>query len=171
MNNIFVGLGSNLGNRKENIKKAIEKMSECIQILNVSRLYRTKPQENVQGGWFLNGVLHGRTSLTPIELLRFLQSIENQLGRPGNHKKNTARTIDLDILFFGKKIIKNKFLRIPHPKIAERSFVLDGLSEIASGFVHPETKKTVSQMLKEYRDGNIKNKKRNSCSREKSKRI
>lgn len=169
MIDIFIGLGSNIGNRKENIKKAIEKMAEHIHILQISKLYKTKPQENVEGGWFLNGVLHGKTSLTPEKLLKFLQSIENDLGRPVNHKKNTARTIDLDILFYGEKIIKNKHLTIPHPGILKRKFVLEGLSKIAGRFVHPEVRKTITQIWKEYKNGDTQNKKTSSHAYRKSK--
>jgi len=153
---IFISIGSNLGNRRKNIEEAIKKMSEHIHIVQISRLCKTMPQENVQGGWFLNGVLYGKTALTPLQLLKFLQSIEEKLGRPINHKKNTERTIDLDILFYNGKIIKKKLLTIPHPKILKRKFVLRGLREIKREFVHPETGKTIDDLWREYGDTNNK---------------
>ncbi|HRS06644.1 MAG TPA: 2-amino-4-hydroxy-6-hydroxymethyldihydropteridine diphosphokinase, partial [Candidatus Ratteibacteria bacterium] len=171
MADIFIGLGSNLGNRKKNIEKAIKKMAEHIQIIKVSPLYKTTPQEGVSGNWFFNGVIYGKTSLTPMKLLKFLQSIEEDLGRPINHKKNTARTIDLDILFYGNKIIKNKTLTIPHPKILEREFVIHGLSEVNKRFVHPLIKKTMAQIWKEFNNAGTQNKKRSSYSNRKSKDI
>jgi len=171
MADIFIGLGSNLGNRKKNIEKAIKKMAEHIQIIKVSPLYKTAPQEGVGGNWFFNGVVYGKTSLTPMKLLRFLQSIEEDLGRPGNHEKNTARTIDLDILFYGNKIIKNKFLVIPHPKILEREFVIRGLLEVNKRFVHPLVKKTIAHIWKEFNDAGTENKEKRPYSSRKSKSI
>jgi len=156
---VMIGFGSNLGNRRKNIIDAIKKMSEGIDIIKISKIYRTQPQENVSGEWFLNGVVCGKTSMKPGVLLQFLQSIEQTMGRPKNHKKNTARTIDLDILFYGNRIIKKKNLIVPHPKIAKRGFVLKGLVQISPDFLHPELKKTIKQLWEEFQNGNIKKEK------------
>jgi len=155
---VLIALGSNLGNRRKNIFNAIEKIKKNIEIMRISTLYRTEPQEGVSGNWFLNGVLSGKTCLSPEELLEFLQSVEQEMGRPENHKKNTARTIDLDILFYDNCIIKKPHLRIPHPKINTRDFVLKGLVEIAPDFEHPEVKTTIKQMWKEMTNGDSRNK-------------
>ncbi|HOK79765.1 MAG TPA: 2-amino-4-hydroxy-6-hydroxymethyldihydropteridine diphosphokinase [bacterium] len=158
MAEVFIALGSNLGDRKRNILNAVEKIKEKVKIIRISSIYRTQPQEGVAGKWFLNGVLNGQTHLSPEQLLRFLQSIEENMGRPKNHKKNLARTIDLDILFYDNCIIKKRHLRIPHPGISTRDFVLKGLLEIAPDLEHPETKTTIRQMWKEIKNGNSKNK-------------
>ncbi|HPC29931.1 MAG TPA: 2-amino-4-hydroxy-6-hydroxymethyldihydropteridine diphosphokinase, partial [bacterium] len=107
----------------------------------------------------------------PMKLLKFLQSIEEDLGRPRNHKKNTARTIDLDMLFYGNKIIKNKFLVIPHPKILQREFVIRGLLEVNKRFEHPLIKKTIAHIWKEFNDAGTENKERCPHSSRKSKSI
>ncbi|MCM8759290.1 MAG: 2-amino-4-hydroxy-6-hydroxymethyldihydropteridine diphosphokinase [Candidatus Omnitrophica bacterium] len=166
---IFIGIGSNKGNRKNNISKAIELLTEKVELIKISKIYKTQPQEGVRGGWFLNGVIMGKTSLTPEMLLKFLQSIEQDLGRPANHKKNSERTIDLDILFYGNKIIEKHNLTIPHPRLDRREFVLKGLMEICPDFVHPNLKKSIKQIWQEFKDANSRKKignKRNSqkCS-------
>ncbi|MGB9643044.1 MAG: 2-amino-4-hydroxy-6-hydroxymethyldihydropteridine diphosphokinase [Candidatus Ratteibacteria bacterium] len=158
MAEVFIALGSNIGNRKRNILNAIEKIKEKVNVVMISSLYRTEPQEGVTGNWFLNGVISGQTHLSPEQLLKFLQSIEENMGRPKNHKKNTARPIDLDILFYDSCIIKKRYLMIPHPRIISRIFVLKGLVEIAPEFEHPETKTTVRQIWQEVKNEDSKNK-------------
>lgn len=167
MADVVISIGSNLGNRRNNINAAIEKLKRRIRLIKVSRIYKTKPQEGVEGGWFLNGVILGETSLSPVKLLKFLQSIECQLGRPLDHKKNTARTIDLDIIFYSGKTIKRKNLIVPHPKLSVREFVLKGLMEINPDMMHPETKKTVKQMWRDLKNGNSKNERRNKKNSQK----
>ncbi len=149
MNKVIIAIGTNVGNRKQNIKRALELLSKKIEILRMSSFYRTKPREGVSGGWFLNGVISARTSMSPVILLRFLQSIENEMGRPVNHEKNTERIIDLDILFYDNRVIRKPNLLIPHPKLTERKFVLKGLNQIEPEFVHPEKATKISQLWKE----------------------
>ncbi len=164
---VIISIGSNLGNRKNNINTALKKMAEKIHLDKISRIYRTEPREGVSGGWFLNGVVVGKTSLKPAGLLKFLQSIEQEMGRPVNHRKNSERTIDLDILFYGSKIIRRKNLIIPHPGIIKRDFVLKGLVQINPDFVHPETGKNITQIWQEFKNANHRRKRRNKTINQK----
>ena len=127
----YLGLGSNLGNRKENIKKALEylKSAKGVKIEKLSRIYETKPVGGPPQGKFLNAALKISASLSPVLLLKVLKKIEKQLGR-----KKTARfgprPIDLDILLYADRFIYTKALQIPHPRMFEREFVLKPLREI-----------------------------------------
>jgi len=127
----YLGVGSNLGNRRKNIKKALDYLAKTkgIKIEKASRIYETKAVGGVPQGKFLNAAIKIKTSLTPQLLLETLKKIEKDLGR-----KNTVRwgprEIDLDILLYGNKVIKIKNLVIPHPRMFEREFVLKPLREI-----------------------------------------
>lgn len=131
---VYIGIGSNLGNRQENIKKAIQQIKnlEKTEIAGISSLIQTKPQE-ATGPDYLNAVLKIKTELQPYRLLECLQEIENNLGRKRSFK-NCPRTIDLDILFYGNEKIKTKKLTVPHPKIGEREFVKKPLFELEPEF-------------------------------------
>jgi 2-amino-4-hydroxy-6-hydroxymethyldihydropteridine diphosphokinase len=144
----YIALGSNLGDREANIKKAFDALKERIQIVKTSSLYETKPMYVEDQGWFLNCTAKIETNLAPEELLKFLKSIEQKLGRK-TVKRNGPRTIDLDILFYGDQILKENDLQLPHPKIGERPFVLVPLAEIAPNLIHPVNKKTIVDMLSE----------------------
>jgi 2-amino-4-hydroxy-6-hydroxymethyldihydropteridine diphosphokinase len=127
----YLGIGSNLGERRENIKKALDLLSKTrgIKIEKSSRIYETLPQGGPKQGKFLNAAVKIKTTFLPHSLLKTLKKIEQDLGR-----KNTVRfgprLIDLDILFYGNKIINRKDLKVPHPKMFEREFVLKPLREI-----------------------------------------
>ena len=127
----YLGVGSNLGNRRKNIKKALDYLAKTkrIKIEKTSRIYETEPVGGPPQDKFLNAAIKIKTSLTPQLLLEVLKKIEKDLGR-----KNTvrwgAREIDLDILLYGNKVIKIKNLVIPHPRMFEREFVLKPLREI-----------------------------------------
>jgi 2-amino-4-hydroxy-6-hydroxymethyldihydropteridine diphosphokinase len=127
----FLGVGSNLGNRRKNIKKALDYLSKTkgIKIEKSSRIYETEPVGGPPQGKFLNAAIKIKTSLSPAILLKALKKIEKDLGR----KKTVRfgpRQIDLDILFYANKIIKTRNLVIPHPRMFEREFVLKPLREI-----------------------------------------
>lgn len=128
----FLGIGSNLGNRYKNIKLALEKINRLkdTQILKTSRIIESEPVGGPPGqGKFLNAVLKMRTALLPFALIKKLKNIEKELGR----KKTVRfgpRTIDLDILLYGDRVIRNKELEIPHPRMFERDFVIMPLLEI-----------------------------------------
>lgn len=127
----YIGIGSNLGDRKNYINRAIEELKHNgnIKVNRISSIYETEPLSDIPHGKFLNGVLEIETALAPKALLKELNRIEENLGR-ARTIKDGPRTIDLDILFYGDKNIDDSGLVIPHPKIKEREFVLKGLREL-----------------------------------------
>ena len=127
----YIGIGSNLGDRKANIKKALSliELVKGVKLIKVSSIYETDPVGEPIQGKFLNGVFEIGTSLDPFNLLETLKKIEKELGRK-KVLKNGPRTIDLDILTFGKQKINTKNLKIPHPRMHKREFVLRGIREI-----------------------------------------
>ena len=131
MTTCYIAIGSNLGNRRSYIDKAIDglKNNNNIRFKRSSSIYETEPVSDIPQGKFLNGVLEIETTLSPQELLKELSRIEERLGRKRN-ARNAPRTIDLDILYYGQEVIEEDGLVIPHPKIAEREFVLKGLREL-----------------------------------------
>ena len=129
MQTCFLGIGSNLGDRRKNIRLALEKISRLkdTKIIRVSKIAETVPLGGPSGqGKFLNAVLKINTNLTPLKLLKQLQKIENELGRRRTVRWG-PRIIDLDILLFGDKVIEGKELKIPHPRLMRRDFVLKPL--------------------------------------------
>ena len=127
----YIGIGSNIGDRRFFIDKAIEalKVSKGIKVTDISTIYETKAMSDIPQGDFLNGVIKIETSLEPLELLKELNKTEEGLGRKRT-VKNSPRTIDLDILYYGDETIKERDLIVPHPMISEREFVLRGLREL-----------------------------------------
>lgn len=145
MTEAYVGIGSNLGDKEENIRKSINLMGKKCEILKISSLYETEPVGYADQEWFLNCVVKVNTSMNPEELLEFLLSIEKDLGR-AKTIKNGPRTIDLDILFYGDKIINKNNLIVPHPRLHERLFALEPLMEISPELVHPVLKKSIKEI-------------------------
>jgi len=127
----YIGIGSNLGDRRSYIDKAIDELrsSRSIKINRSSSIYETDPVSTVPQGKFLNGVLEIETMLAPRALLSELNNIEERLGRQRT-LKDGPRTIDLDILYYGQEKVEEDGLVIPHPKITRREFVLRGLREL-----------------------------------------
>ena len=136
---VFVGLGSNLGDREETIRRAVELLaSEAeIELEAVSSLRETDPVGYLDQPRFLNGAAALRTELEPRALLRRLQEIELELGRDRSGPRFGPRTIDLDLLLYGDERIEEEGLEIPHPRLAERRFVLEPLFELDSGLEVP----------------------------------
>ena len=140
---VYFSLGSNLGDREANLRAALERMErERIHITALSSLYETEPQEYKAQPWFLNLVAIGETTRYPAQLLTVIQKIERELGR--THGLSTIskgpRVIDIDILLFGESIVDFAVLKVPHPRMLERRFVLEPLLEIAPDVRHPVTK-------------------------------
>jgi len=131
MTTCYIGIGSNLGDRQQNISKAIGELNSCENIIfkRSSSIYETEPVSDMPQGKFLNGVLEIGTDLSPHALLKELNRIEEKLGRKRT-VKNAPRQIDLDILYYGCDVVEEKDLTIPHPRILEREFVLRGLKEL-----------------------------------------
>ncbi len=149
MATVYLGIGSNLGDRAANIEKALMflKEHEEIKVLSISAMIETEPVGGRQQGKFLNGAIKIDTDLMPLDLLSQLKMIERRLGRVKTEELNAPRPMDLDILFYDDVvIIEGKSLTIPHPGLAERYFVLKPLSEIAPDFMHPRLNKTIKEL-------------------------
>lgn len=127
---IYLGLGSNLGNKRKNIKKAIKLLKEKVTVKKISSFYRTKPVGYLDQPYFINAVIEIQTDFLPYELLKLVKSIEKELGRKKTFRWG-PRLIDIDILLYQGKKLKSKILTIPHPHIFQRDFVLKPLKEIA----------------------------------------
>jgi 2-amino-4-hydroxy-6-hydroxymethyldihydropteridine diphosphokinase len=146
---VYISLGSNIGNRPANIRKAFKYLSSipACKLKKISSLYETSPVGPKQRN-FINAAAKLETGLKPFELLKELKKIENLMGRKKDKKRWAPRIIDLDILFYGSKVIKTKNLIVPHKELYNRKFVLEPLSEIAPGFVHPVIQMNVKKLLK-----------------------
>jgi GTP cyclohydrolase-4 len=142
----YLGLGSNLGDRKYNLARALELLMNHLVVEQVSSVYETEPVGYKEQPLFLNVVCRISTELSPDKLLRLAKKIETELGRTPSFP-NAPRPIDIDILFYGDKVINDKELTVPHPRLAERAFVLVPLAEIAPNLVHPVSRKTVRELL------------------------
>lgn len=148
---IFLGLGSNLGDRQKNIQMAIEYLKEKIEVEKISKIVETEPYGYTDQPKFLNCCLMAKTELLPTDLLDFVLGVEEKMGRKRLFKWG-PRNIDIDILFYDAEIINQENLKIPHPELHKREFVLLPLIEIAPNFVHPVFKKTVLELYKELKN-------------------
>jgi len=151
---VYLGIGSNLGDRRLNIKKAVSLLKACPDItdLVVSSLHETDPVGPIKQKKFLNAVLKIRTCLNPEDLLKYLQSVEKKTGRKKSVKKWGPRIIDLDILFFGNLVLRKNNLNVPHPLMHMREFVLKPMAEISAYKVHPVYRKTIKTLLNNLRN-------------------
>jgi 2-amino-4-hydroxy-6-hydroxymethyldihydropteridine diphosphokinase len=149
---VYISLGSNLGDRAAMLARAITAMNSAgIRVARQSSFYITEPIGTPGQAWFLNAVAEAETSLLPLQLLHALLKIERELGRR-RITPHGPRTIDLDLLFYGSSVIRSKELEVPHPRLAQRRFVLVPLARIAPEFRHPTLHKSVTQLLAETPD-------------------
>jgi 2-amino-4-hydroxy-6-hydroxymethyldihydropteridine diphosphokinase len=150
---VYIALGSNVGDRAAMLARAVEEMNRAgLRVLRQSSLYETEPVGGPPQPWFLNAVVEAETELPPQRVLQTLQQIEQTMGR----QRSIAcgpRTLDLDILLDGNSVIRSGELEIPHPRLAQRRFVLAPLAELAPALVHPLLRKTVAELLAEISDG------------------
>ena len=146
---VYLSLGSNLGQRKKNIKKAIVFLrgDSRFQVIKISSFYETQPEGFKNQPKFINLCLKIRTDFSPGRLLKFLKDTEKRLGRKKG-KRWGPRVIDIDILFYNKKVINRKGLIIPHPGLEERIFVLKPLAEISPAFHHPGLGLTIRELFR-----------------------
>ena len=155
---VFVLLGSNLGDRELLVSQACRIIGErCGMIVAESGLYESEPWGFKAEHWFLNQVIKIETSLSPDKLMQSLLAIEKELGRDRStpHEGYVSRPIDLDILYFGDKVIDTQMVTAPHPRLHQRRFTLLPLCDIAPDFVHPALKKTNLQLLDECQDTGV----------------
>lgn len=154
MTRVFIGLGSNIGDRKKNMEEAMRLLDTPpdIKVEKESSLYTTEPIGFVGQDWFLNSVIEVSTLLSPKALLHRCQAIEEQMGRVRTMLWG-PRTIDLDILLYGEEIVEDDELIIPHPNMHKRGFVLVPFAEIAPEVIHPKLNKKASELLRQLKDG------------------
>ncbi|HLP95708.1 MAG TPA: 2-amino-4-hydroxy-6-hydroxymethyldihydropteridine diphosphokinase [Saprospiraceae bacterium] len=152
--NTFLSIGSNIGDRAGNLKNAIGLIEKFIgKIAKRSHVYETQPWGEPNQDAFLNMVIMINTSLEPRDILEKITKIERELGRERKEKWG-PRTIDIDILFYGKRIIRDKGLEIPHPELHKRGFVLVPMMEIAPDFEHPVLNMQIDELYMECGDDN-----------------
>jgi 2-amino-4-hydroxy-6-hydroxymethyldihydropteridine diphosphokinase len=144
---VYIALGSNLGDRAEHLRQAREQIdAPDLRLLRASSIYETAPRDVEDQPWFLNQVIECETELFPRRLLARLQKIERAMGRKRRIAKG-PREIDLDILLFGEAVVKAPELEVPHPRMAERRFVLEPLAELVPEKKRPGTRRTMREML------------------------
>jgi 2-amino-4-hydroxy-6-hydroxymethyldihydropteridine diphosphokinase len=147
LTSVYLSLGSNLGDRAEYLRRAIEALDQAgVRVLRVSRVRETEPVDVTDQPRFLNLVVEAETDLAPGELLARTQAIERELGRVRTRPKG-PRTIDIDILLYGSLVAETPELSVPHPRMAMRRFVLEPLAELAPDLRHPVTQETAREML------------------------
>ncbi len=149
---VYLSLGSNLGQRRELLLAAIERLRRVGRVVSVSSVYETQPVGVADQPWFLNCAVAVESKHPPEQLLNEILAIERDMGRERTRKKG-PRKIDLDILLFGERVVDSPELIIPHPAMHQRRFVLEPLAEIAPQACHPLLKKTVRELLAEFDDG------------------
>jgi 2-amino-4-hydroxy-6-hydroxymethyldihydropteridine diphosphokinase len=146
---VYLSLGSNVGDREAHLRAAVARLEPAgVRVLRQSSIYETEPQDVRGQPWFLNLVVEAETEVTPTQLLLRIGEIEAELGRRRTTPKG-PRTIDIDILLYEDAVVETPELEIPHPRLADRRFVLEPLAELSPGLRHPVSGRTVREMLAE----------------------
>lgn len=152
----YIGLGSNLGDREAMLRFALRALGELSGTVleAASRVYETDPIGPGEQGAYLNAAVEVKTELTPELLLEGLLAIEQKAGRDraGEPQRWTARTLDLDLLFFGDACLEMRGLELPHPRLHERAFVLEPLCDLAPDFIHPTLQTSIAELARAVRD-------------------
>jgi len=143
---VYLGLGSNLGDRQANLERAVELLGERLRMVKMSSVYETEPVGYKDQPLFLNAVCRVQTDIGPLQLLSLVKGIEASMGRVPNFSDG-PRLIDIDIILYGDMVMMDPELSIPHPRMAQRAFVLIPLAEIAPGLVHPFSGESVEEMV------------------------
>ncbi|MGB2600114.1 MAG: 2-amino-4-hydroxy-6-hydroxymethyldihydropteridine diphosphokinase [Candidatus Omnitrophota bacterium] len=154
MHKAYIGIGSNIGDRRENLEEAVSRLGleKGIKVTARSSFYETRPAGGPPQENYLNGAVEIETSLSPENCLKLLKRTEEAMGRvPAD--RNHPRVIDLDILLYDDVVIRNEEIEIPHPRMHERHFVLKGFAEIAPETVHPVLGKTIKELLESKDEG------------------
>jgi 2-amino-4-hydroxy-6-hydroxymethyldihydropteridine diphosphokinase len=152
--NIAIALGSNMGNRLEFLRTAVQELALYVQVAQISSVYETAPAYVLDQPAFLNAVLFGTTSLEPLALLWMLKDLESTIGRVPTFRYG-PRVIDIDLLFHGDTVMANAELILPHPRMNERDFVLRPLADILPDWRHPINGQTVTEMLSALPDNEM----------------
>jgi 2-amino-4-hydroxy-6-hydroxymethyldihydropteridine diphosphokinase len=149
----YLGIGTNHGDRRKNLAKAMALIEgKAGRIIKSSSVYETEPWGFESPHFFLNTVIKVETELSPLKLLEMVHIIEAELGRKRSRTRYVSRVMDIDILFYDDEVISTKELVIPHPLIAERKFVLVPLTEVEPELVHPVSRKTIAELLSRCND-------------------
>ena len=142
---VYLSLGSNLGDREENLRTAIAKLAEVGNVVAISSFYETEPVEVAAQPWFMNCAVKLDTEKMPRQLMAAILALEQGMGRQRRQNKG-PRTIDIDVLLFGSSVIELPSLTVPHPRMHQRRFVLEPLAEVAPDLRHPVFKRTIREL-------------------------
>lgn len=155
----YIGLGANVGNREANMAMAVRAMTRLARVLDASSLYETDPvlpEGAAPQPPYLNAAVAIETGLDPAPLVRFLQAIEHEIGRRPAAAPPAPRPIDLDLLLYGDSVCETPEATVPHPRLAERAFVLVPLAEIAAGVKHPIFGKTIGELARAVGESGVR---------------